>query len=608
AEVQIVDSSRNIFVYFYKKASEVYWSYANKPDQRFLIAGNQSGYWDAPYRYHHRRGYFIHKGTNLWEEYQNDECFATFTRIDCSTSNPCGTYGYCVDTSGGGIECVCKFWWKGDFCDQQSSSGIQVIVLGVLSGILLIFFYALSIICGRQRRKEQPKKEKKKNPKLNSKLSDVAVVNVKRSFQLSSCLVFILMIIVATVALVIKWLLLQPIHNNLVQKYTNSELLYYHRISFCDVIDRDGYDLISLPVAGFFIIVFVIFSKRTSCLRQKLRSFIGPVIPMDFYIHVKRKLAAVIFAVIADDLLSIVIAVINGEGTQGEGVIVVYLMRIANILVIGIHYYPLLAGAYIDSILAWSCATLYAWLIFSLAIIEQGLCQTGFYTSDEYPDDVNNTDTGMYFDFYGTGPNLLIIELVTDIPRYLCWAYIVVKFPMLLIEKIYQTAKKRNRESSSHIHLTREEKNLLHSSASHSVERSYVRNLFRGKNRCLRSRLLFGRLMPTFIYQWRDDFRFSSRIFCVYASIFLLLYFITIQSLIRFIPYLNTFEKVIGELMDTIAQIGNSGGINKQFPVPNLTRPFVFAILTAFVITTLQLLILLANIRRNLFKIYRGDD
>ncbi|CAF3048191.1 unnamed protein product [Rotaria sp. Silwood2] len=80
-DVKIFDSSRNIFVYFYKKSADVHWSYADKPDQMFLIAANRNGYWDAPYRYHHLNGYFIDKGDNSWEEYHNNKLFSTFTRV-----------------------------------------------------------------------------------------------------------------------------------------------------------------------------------------------------------------------------------------------------------------------------------------------------------------------------------------------------------------------------------------------------------------------------------------------------------------------------------------------------------------------------------------------
>ncbi|CAF0855881.1 unnamed protein product [Rotaria sordida] len=65
--VKIFDSTRNMFVYFYKDSTDIYWSRAEKPNEIFLIAQNMNGYWDAPYRYHYRSGYFIDKGTNQWE-------------------------------------------------------------------------------------------------------------------------------------------------------------------------------------------------------------------------------------------------------------------------------------------------------------------------------------------------------------------------------------------------------------------------------------------------------------------------------------------------------------------------------------------------------------
>ncbi|CAF4351806.1 unnamed protein product [Rotaria sp. Silwood2] len=80
--VKIFDSSRKIFAYFNKNNNSVHWCYADKPNKKFLIAANGNGYWDAPYRYHHRNGYFIDKGHNIWEEYQNDKLYSTFIRVE----------------------------------------------------------------------------------------------------------------------------------------------------------------------------------------------------------------------------------------------------------------------------------------------------------------------------------------------------------------------------------------------------------------------------------------------------------------------------------------------------------------------------------------------
>jgi hypothetical protein len=156
------------------------------------------------------------------------------------------------------------------------------------------------------------------NDVLNPKLTQVALTNVKESTRFSSCFIAILMSIITTVALVVKWSLLQPIHNELVNKYKQDELLYYNRNSFCDLIDLEDFNLLTFPLACLFVLIFAIFSKRTSFMRNKFKSYFAPVIPLDFYIHIKRKFAAVVFAVISDELLDIVTQVVSGD-TSGDG-------------------------------------------------------------------------------------------------------------------------------------------------------------------------------------------------------------------------------------------------------------------------------------------------
>lgn len=127
------------------------------------------------------------------------------------------------------------------------------------------------------------------------------------------------MAVIAIMALITKWLLLQPIHDELVRKYRNSELLFYERQPICDVIDLQDFNLITFPVACFLTLIFIVFSRRTSFMRKKCNGYIGPVVPLDFYMHVKRKFAAVVFAIVADELLDIINQVINGNTSNGEG-------------------------------------------------------------------------------------------------------------------------------------------------------------------------------------------------------------------------------------------------------------------------------------------------
>lgn len=147
----------------------------------------------------------------------------------------------------------------------------------------------------------------------------MALINVKQSARCSSIIVAVLTFTVATGGLLVKWSLLQPIHNELVSKYQQQEPVYYERNSFCAIIDLQDFNMLTFPIACCLILIFIVFSKRSSCMPGKCKGYIAPVLPLDFYIHVKRKFAAVVFAVIADDLLDVVTEVITGNTSTDQG-------------------------------------------------------------------------------------------------------------------------------------------------------------------------------------------------------------------------------------------------------------------------------------------------
>ena len=111
-----------------------------------------------------------------------------------------------------------------------------------------------------------------------------------------------------------------------------------------------------------------------------------------------------------------------------------------------------------------------------------------------------------------------------DTPRYLFLSYILVKLLILLFKRIrYRNAAGKR--------LPREQWNLLASSLPNSVESVHVKNLLGmdSKNKLING---YSKAFP-FFYVWRNDFRFSSRVVCVYAIIMLLLFFITVQVSVR---------------------------------------------------------------------------
>ena len=445
------------------------------------------------------------------------------------------------------------------------------------------------------------------------KLVDVTINHVKKSAQLTSCLIGISTLIVAAITLIGKWIILRDIHKEVVDQYDDhpTEPLYFTLKPFCDVLALQDFNVITFPVACALVILCTLVTKRISFMKKYCHGYGAPAMPFDFLLHSDRKLAAVIFAIIAGDLLDIVQSVINGS-SRGNGVLADYSYRLAEVLYMALKYFPILAAVHINRMFVLICATVYTWLLFSFSIVEQSMCWPNYYPT--YNDYENGyTDFNDKLKYYGTGPALIAIQLCTDIPKYLCFSYVAVKVPAIVIEKIIERRKKQSSDEKifSKI-LTREENMLIQISHPDSMEMLYVRNLFIPYDQRPRSHALLARLLPKFLYEWRDDFRFSSRVLCIFASVFHLLFFVTIVACIEFVPSLQTLQDTIQELLDALINISFDEeaevAVRSSFPLPNLVRPFLLAVAMTTTIMVIQLIVLLVNIRRNLLQAFRGDD
>lgn len=331
-------------------------------------------------------------------------------------------------------------------------------------------------------------------------------------------------LILGVIGVTIKYAILKNIHNEIVDKYNRSQLIFYTRPKACETMyPQPDLNIITFPIGCFLILLFVFRTRRQSTTNQSFCSgFIGIPIPLDFFAHVKRTFAAVVFAIVADDLTNIALQLLNGtsSGSLGEGIILTYLSQILKVLFIGIRCYPILAAVYLDSRLSLICAILYTWLDFAITIAFRGVCRNAYYPTDENVNLGSSDETKFYLDYYGTGSYLIFLQLLSDFPRYLFISYICIRLPILLYKRIqdYKLTPKR---------VTREQNYLLFSSTTNSFESNYVAKLFGlGENQL--SMHPIKRLLR-YIYVWRDDFRYSSRIVCVYVSIIFLLFFLNTQ-------------------------------------------------------------------------------
>ncbi|CAF2102485.1 unnamed protein product [Rotaria magnacalcarata] len=535
-------------------------------------------------------------------------------RPNCSTYNLCGRNGYCRDNLNDEWTCQCKFWWNGTLCNHMSNSGWQVISLSILLFLLILVFYGLIIFRAINQKCKQQKnasdQHRQTTVTIKRKFSPIPRAVKDTSRRILSWIIAIATLLLAVSTLIVKWTIIKPIHEDIVDKFKKNEPVFFKQHYFCRIMElRTEFNIVTFPLACFIILIFTIITRRVSTHGIKYsRGFIGIPIPLDFFAHVKRTLVAVIFAIFADELLGIANDVLNANNpSTSKGVIMIYLLQLLKVFVIGFRCYPTLAAVYIDNWFSLLCATLYIWLDFSITIFNNGLCKHDYYQSEIDFNKSGANSTIKYLTYYGAGSKLLLIQLLTDIPRYLCLAYISVKLPALLFKRI------RHRHTNDRT-LTREQRTLLYSSLLHSVEAQYVKRLL-GMNNTNVPTSRFSQIIR-FIYEWRDDFRFSSRVVCVYTAAFLLIFFLTTQLCVRLTPTINQVQEICQRLVDFMSAVTsasdddleNNENQPSDFPLPNFVRPFLVAFITAACIIIIQLLVMLAGIRRNLLQAYRGDD
>lgn len=345
-----------------------------------------------------------------------------------------------------------------------------------------------------------------------------------KSYRMFTWLKGIVILIVGIISLIIKGSLLETIHQEIVDKYHQHQPLYYDPPSFCRILEvQKEFNIFTFPLACLLIALFTILTKRKSWRRHVCcYGYVTVPVPLDFFAHINRTFAAVTFAIVANELANITNEFISENGASlGEGTITTYLLQVLRVLIIGFHCYPILTAVYINTRFTLICATFYVWLDFALIIGFDGICQNSYYYTKDAFQKTEDISTPFYFDYYGTGSKLVFFQLLNSAPRYFCFAYIGVELPILLFKRF------RLRRQSKGMEPTREQKNLLYSSLPYSIESQYVANLFRSSKRNARINPIIR--LFRLIYTWRDDFRFSSRVFCVYASVFLLLYYLTVE-------------------------------------------------------------------------------
>ena len=157
-------------------------------------------------------------------------------------------------------------------------------------------------------------------PTTSGKVLEIPVTVLDRSRQKLSYTTAIGTILLAVFTLIVKWIILKSIHEEIIDKFKNQRPIFFKRHSICRIIDLTvEFNLFTFPVACFIILLFTITTKRISLRRNKYCcDYIGIPIPLNSFARVSRTLAAVIFGIFADELLSIANDVLRGNSWSSD--------------------------------------------------------------------------------------------------------------------------------------------------------------------------------------------------------------------------------------------------------------------------------------------------
>ncbi|CAF1362523.1 unnamed protein product, partial [Didymodactylos carnosus] len=150
-------------------------------------------------------------------------------------------------------------------------------------------------------------------------VSTVAVDHFKKTCSITLVIITVLMFLIAAAALIIKAFLVKPIHNDIVNKYQTNQTLLDIQSDICSVINLQDFNMFTFPVACALIILYATLSKRNSFKKNLCKGYFAPPVPLDYFARIKRKLAAIVFAVTAPELHEIVYQVVTKNTSNGEG-------------------------------------------------------------------------------------------------------------------------------------------------------------------------------------------------------------------------------------------------------------------------------------------------
>jgi hypothetical protein len=434
----------------------------------------------------------------------------------------------------------------------------------------------------------------------------------------------------------------------------------------CVAVDFHNFDILTTPFAAFLLIIFIfLYKRRVLCVNKCSWKHIGLPMIVSLWNKTDRTLTGIVYGRIAYEVFRIVqnlfqpdsSSIITLPEPDPTGLFKL-LMRIIEVILIGLRYYPVLVAFRAKSCLIYFLTAIYMWVDLADTIYQQGKCESFAYESEDLEADKNII-------FYW-----IAYKVLNVVPTVFLATYIAVNLTYRALVSVKRIFKRNGRKPACMLCNINDDYEIIY---SHS-DILYVLNLFHNQENCQvddelgKNVKVFSRiyrkiackneikkeiqvliedklkvsmfqkikkkiesLFRKHVYDWHESFRFTSRfvnchvvaLLALYHVFMLFLYYLIalltkISSNLSIIDLQNLRNLTIGDISCFFGEEFCIPELNFRLPLPEAVYKFgpelipsIYAVVlapmfAALIVCIVQVFIGIRDSKKHLLEIYKG--
>ncbi|CAF0809485.1 unnamed protein product [Brachionus calyciflorus] len=363
--------------------------------------------------------------------------------------------------------------------------------------------------------------------------------------------------------------------------------------NFCNILDYSNLNLISHPFSALLILVYMFLFWRRSCCLRCLFARPGPPMIIHPFKKTNRLFTAVVYGAISFEVTQIVFDAILKSSASDVYSQLVYdpsglfklTIRLIEVLLASLRYYPPLIAFCADSLVIYATSAIYMAVDYANNIYTEGRCEIL---------DVDNETIKLI------QTSIVPVTLIKDIPQFflisLIFTVLTCRTILIIIDMIKKKTNTNNRL------LINEDERFY---SIHDLK--YCLDLYNNK----KSENLKKNFLKRFLYDWNENFKFSSRIINshVVALLSLTYFFIewTFLGIIFLKSLIGSATGSITDLLDVFGDLNIQITFNQNLLVlEHHIAGFVVAVVLSYFICLIQVFLGLRAIQQNLLSLYKG--